>query len=150
MSDASSSNRHVSSPLGSTKSPTSINLVPLAGAGVGTGVGVGVGADVGADTGTGTGAGADTLVSGGSSGSRVSVTPITIVSLVAVVAATGLVNCLLSCLSFPVPRSGVKSDLTRPQQMRSNTVVVAGNRHVRARYSSPIFIIFLAIRSSAL
>jgi hypothetical protein len=126
------------------------------GAGVGSGVGAGVGTDVDAGTGTGTGAGfgtgagADPLVSGGSSGSRVSVTPITIVSLVAVVAATGLVNCLLSCLSFPVPRSGVKSDLTRPQQMRSNTVVVAGNRHVRARYSSPIFIIFLAIRSSAL
>jgi hypothetical protein len=133
-----------------------VTYAELARTGVGTGVGADVGAGVGAGVGVGVGAdvgaGADASIAsvwtpdvsapgvsvvpdsdGGSSGGGVSVTPITTVSLVAVDAVTGrLVHCLLSRLSFPVPRSGVKSDLTRPQQMMSNTVVTL-NCHLLAR-----------------
>jgi hypothetical protein len=171
MSAASSSNRHVSSPLGSTNPPTSINIVSLVcvisgsgtgtgagsgtdagfgtGTGAGSGTGTGAGAGTGSGTGSGTGAGADSSLVPDSDGG-VAVTPVASVSPVAVASDTGsLVYCLLSCLSFPVPRLAVKSDLTRPQQMMSNTVV-AVNRHLLARYSSPIFTIFVGIRLSAL
>lgn len=158
MSDASSSNRHVLSSLGSTNPPTSITLVLGAGIGSGAGAGSGTGAGAGAGAGAGSGTGVDADVSlvsdwtpdvsgvpdsdGGASDGGVNVTPVTSVSLVADVAAIGsLIKRVLSRLSFPVLRSGVKSDFTRPQEM-SNTVV-AVNRHLLALYSSPIFTLFL-------
>jgi hypothetical protein len=116
------------------------------------GAGAGAGSDTGAGAGPGTRIGAGSVSNipassvsvlpdsdGGVSASGVSVTPVALVSV-----TVALKYLLLSRLSFPIPRSGVKSDLTTPrqQQMISNAVT-ALNRNLLARYSSPIFILFL-------